>query len=178
MVLDGLLNHMKIQLRLGKWFCTEFKFKLFHLMFTQILVVVDGSMVAEHKNEVKFYVLNIIKMVNSLNDYNFPLDFFKVDSIFKDKSIGNHIKVETVKVMSLEGATFGYMRHSGSNKVNLFKFSCIIWWSLADLFRFQHLRCWQVSVSGRLLWTSMILVDLNSMMLQYLSQGSYNFSYI
>lgn len=95
-------------------------------MFTQILVVVDGSMVAEHKNEVKFYVLNIIKMVNSLNDYNFPLDFFKVDSIFKDKSIGNHIKVETVKVMSLEGATFGYMRHSGSNKVNLFKFSCIV----------------------------------------------------
>ena len=47
---------------------------------------------------------------------------FKVDSIFKDKSIGNHIKVETVKVMSLEGATFGYMRHSGSNKVNLFAF--------------------------------------------------------
>ena len=45
--------------------------------------------------------------------------FCKVDSIFKDRSIGNYIKVETVKVMSLEGATFGYMRHGGSNKVNL-----------------------------------------------------------
>ena len=43
--------------------------------------------------------------------------FCKVDSIFRDKSIGNHIKVETVKVMSLEGATFGYMRHGGSSKV-------------------------------------------------------------
>ena len=52
----------------------------------------------------------------------FQTFFFKVDSIFKDRSVGNHIKVETVKVMSLEGATFGYMRHSGSNKVCVNKY--------------------------------------------------------
>ena len=30
----------------------------------QVLVVVDGSMVAEHKDEVKYYVLNIMNMVS------------------------------------------------------------------------------------------------------------------
>ena len=53
----------------------------------------------------------------SLHNIDMNFHFCKVDSIFRDRSIGNHIKVETVKVMSLEGATFGYMRHGGSNKV-------------------------------------------------------------
>ena len=43
---------------------------LIQILLEQLLIVVDGSMVAEHKNEVKFYVLNIIKMVSYLNDLN------------------------------------------------------------------------------------------------------------
>ena len=109
------------------------------IYFKQLLIVVDGSMVAEHKDEVKFYVLNIIKMVISLKILPFLQTlFFKVDSIFKDRSVGNHIKVETVKVMSLEGATFGYMRHSGSNKVCVNEYEYML---MVALFRFQHLRC-------------------------------------
>ena len=45
------------------------------------------------------------------------LSVVKVDTIFRDRSIGNHVKVETIKVMSLDGATFGYIRHSQSSKV-------------------------------------------------------------
>ena len=62
----------------------------------EVLVVVDGSMVHYHQHDVKLYVLSIMNVV---------------DSIFKDSSIGNHVKVETVKVMLLDGGSFGYMRH-------------------------------------------------------------------
>ena len=71
------------------------------------------------------------------------LSVVKVDTIFRDRSIGNHVKVETIKVMSLDGATFGYIRHSQSSKVgeeksNGINICCYV---LITSLRYPHLRC-------------------------------------
>ena len=62
----------------------------------EVLVVADGSMILHHDDDVKQYILHLMNVV---------------DTIFRDRSLGNHVKVEVVKVMAVDGGSFGYMRH-------------------------------------------------------------------
>ena len=70
----------------------------------EVLVVVDGPMVKYHGSKVRHYVLTLMRMVRWQLQIIFHVFILltKVDLIYRDKSVGNLIRVSLVKLILLK----------------------------------------------------------------------------
>ena len=67
----------------------------------EVLVVVDGPMVTYHGSKVRHYVLTLMRMVSHSDIEGRFYLAAQVDMIYRDKSVGNLIRVSVVKLILL-----------------------------------------------------------------------------
>ena len=82
-------------------------------------MVVDGPMVKYHGSKVRHYVLTLMRMVRrqiKIICSSYLVLFTKVDLIYRDKSVGNLIRVSVVKLILLKDhETFASSSRSGGS---------------------------------------------------------------
>ena len=79
-------------------------------------MVVDGPMVKYHGSKVRHYVLTLMRMVRRQCQISSYLVLTKVDQIYRDKSVGNLIRVSLVNLIQLkEHETFASSSQSGGS---------------------------------------------------------------